>query len=349
MWSTSATITTITPGCKQPKNSNKPEGTVWLTSRKAVFQWQQWKHNDCIFLASVTDSKFLTKVCNTPYLHVAFRWGFDNTPYLHVALRWGSDRHLFMYTMYTSTVVSLLWTSVRCTRLWVFFARSCLSQPADYSATAQGVWHGGKKSLGLGITWALLTHMGLGCLWPLHYVAGSSSPFWWLERTTTVCTHTGLFWISTAWVSSSLGICIKSHIHPVTEQDTSALKNTLQFQGQSSRQVQNWPPTRQKLMHLTVQALLSQMFHRPVAAYPIKMAASVLNSFCLSAEITASNLMHPSIVPPLTLLHELRNCTHFSWSLIGHSRLVCTRANFTVQCSTYCWDKTERTRKLFHK
>ena len=145
MWSTSATITTITPGCKQPKNSNKPEGTVWLTSRKAVFQWQQWKHNDCIFLASVTDSKFLTKVCNTPYLHVAFRWGFDNTPYLHVALRWGSDRHLFMYTMYTSTVVSLLWTSVRCTRLWVFFARSCLSQPADYSATAQGVWHGGKK------------------------------------------------------------------------------------------------------------------------------------------------------------------------------------------------------------
>ena len=137
--------------------------------------------------------------------------------------------------------------------------------------------------------------------------------------------------------------------HPVTEQDTSALKNTLQFQGQSSRQVQNWPPTWQKLMHLTVQALLSQMFHRPVAAYPIKMAASVLNSFCPSAEITASNLMHPSIVPPLTLLHELRNCTHFSWSLIGHSRLVCTRANFTVQCSTYCWDKTERTRKLFHK
>ena len=164
MWSTSATIiiiTTITPGCKQPKNSNKPEWTVWLTSRKAVFQWQRWKHNDCIFLASVTDCKFLTKVCNTPYLHVALRWGFDNTPYLHVALRWGSDRHLTMYTTYTSTVVSLLWTSVRCTRLGVLFTGSCQSQPVDYSATAQGVWHGGERVW----VWVSLGHCWHRCVW----------------------------------------------------------------------------------------------------------------------------------------------------------------------------------------
>ena len=58
---------------------------------------------------------------------------------------------------------------------------------------------------------------------------------------------------------SGLSVLVSGNLdkipHPVIEQDTSALKNTLQFQGQSSRQVQNWPPTRQKLMHLTAQAL----------------------------------------------------------------------------------------------
>ena len=211
-----------------------------------------WKHNDCIFVASVTDCKFLTKVCNTPYLHVALRWGFDNTPYLHVALRWGSDRHLFMYTMYTSTVVSLLWTSVWCTRLGVLFTRSCQSQPTDYSATAQGVWHGGKE-FGFGY------HLGTVDT----YVFGVS-------LATALC---GRFFQSflvagkdhclyTHWIIldlSGLSVLVSGNLHkithPVTEQDISALKNTLQFQGQSSRQVQNWPPTQQKLMHLTVQAL----------------------------------------------------------------------------------------------